>query len=89
MRPDEDPRNYDYPLGWGNAYIRFATEFEAKRARRAIHLMKYMEKVIEVEFYDRVKFMHSDFSTQEPTKREKMGFEFEGLENCAIEFTNA
>ena len=41
LDPLDDPRNYDFPLGFGSAFVEFTSVNEAKRARRFIHLLKY------------------------------------------------
>lgn len=43
--------------------------------------------MVECEYHDEVKYTLDDFSKPEPVKREIRDQEFEGLENCAIEFT--
>jgi RNA recognition motif-containing protein len=87
LAPDDDPRNYDYPTGYGSAFIEFTSTTEAKRARRNIHLLKYNNRTVECEYHDEIKFELNDFSRVKPIKMEQRGQEFEGLENCAIEFT--
>lgn len=83
----EDPRNYDYPEGFGSAFVEFTSVTEAKRARRNIHLLRFNNRLVECEYHDEVKFELNDFKRLEPLKREIRDQEFEGLENCAIEFT--
>ena len=62
---------------------------EAKRARKFIHLMKYNGHIVECDYHDERKFDRDDFTRPETVKMEKRSAEFEGLENCAIEFTEA
>jgi len=45
--PSDDPRNYDYPEGYGSAFVEFTSVSEARRARRNIHLLKYDGRVVE------------------------------------------
>lgn len=62
MDPADDIRNYDFPIGFGNAYVEFTSVIEAKRARRNIHLLKYNKKTVECEYHDEHKFMMNDFT---------------------------
>ena len=39
----EDRRNYDWPTGFGAAFVEFEKVEEAIRARRGIHLLRYGE----------------------------------------------
>lgn len=87
VKPEEDPNNYDYPQGFSSAFVEFTSINEAKRARKYINLLKYAGRIVECEYFDEEKFERGDLSSEEVQKREKMGLEFEGLENCAIEFT--
>lgn len=89
LEPLDDPRNYDYPEGFGNAYVEFTSVVEAKRARKNIHLLRFNNRLVECEYHDEAKFALDDFRRPEPIKREIREEGFEGLENCAIEFTEA
>ena len=37
----QDRRNYDWPIGFGAAFVEFEAIHEAIKARRAMHLLKY------------------------------------------------
>ena len=89
MQPLVDPRNYDYPDGFGSAFVEFTSVLEAKRARRNIHLLRFAGRLVECEYHDEGKFVIDDFNRPVPIKREIRDQAFEGLENCAIEFTEA
>ena len=41
LHPLQDRRNYDYPDGFGSAFVEFESIGDAVRARRGIHLLKY------------------------------------------------
>ena len=85
--PRDDPRNYDFPVGFGNAYVEFTSVSEAKKARRNIHLLKYAGRTVECEFHDEIRFEANDFKPLQPVQIEERAQEFEGVENLAIEFT--
>lgn len=87
LDPLDDTRNYDFPVSFGAAFVEFTSVTEAKRARRNIHLLKFGGRLVECEYHDEVRFELNDFKRLEPLKRETRDQEFEGLENCAIEFT--
>jgi RNA recognition motif-containing protein len=70
---DEDPRNYEFPIGFGSAFVEFTSTIEAKKARKCIHLLKYNGRLIETEFFDEDKFYENDFSEIEVIVIEKMG----------------
>jgi hypothetical protein len=84
----DDPRNYDFPTGFGSAFIEFTSMYEAKRARRGIHLARYGSRMVECAYHDEGKFERNDFSLEETIKVEKPSGEFEGLEKFAIDFQN-
>ena len=41
LHPLQDRRNYDWPVGFGAAFVEFDAIHEAIKARRAMHLLKY------------------------------------------------
>ena len=49
--------------------------------------MKYNERIVEAEYHDEERFERNEFERLMPIVIEERGKEFEGLENCAIEFT--
>jgi hypothetical protein len=79
-------RNYDFPVGFGNAYVEFTSFTEARRARRNIHLGKYGPRTVECAFLDEKKFERNDFTLDPLIKLEKPSGEFEGIEKFAIDF---
>ncbi len=87
LDPLDDPRNYNFPFGFCSAFIEYTSVMEARRARRNMHLLKFNNRTVECEFHDERNFEENNFMRLEPEKLEIRGFEFEGLENCAIEFT--
>jgi hypothetical protein len=86
--PEEDPRNYDFPEGFGAAFVEFTSFIEARRARKNIHLAKYGNRMVECSFINELKFEKDDFSREALIKIEKPSGDFEGIEKFAIEFTN-
>ena len=86
--PMEDIRNYEFPEGFGNAYVEYTSVQEAKRARRGIHLARYGYKMVECVYHDESKFERNDFTKEQTIKIEKPSGEFEGLEKFAIDFQN-
>ncbi len=67
--------------------MEFTSVNESKRARKHIHLMKYNGRLVECEYHDENKFENNVFDKLKSVRIEKREKEFEGLENCAIEFT--
>ena len=88
MNPEEDPRNYDFPEGFGCAFIEFTSFLEAKRARKNIHLAKYGNRMVECAYLSEQKFDADDFTREPLIEVEKPTGEFEGLEKFAIDFNN-
>jgi len=86
LDPLDDPRNYDFPIGFGSAFVEFTSISESKRARKSIHLAKYNGRMVECAFHNEIKFEKNDFSCDETIKIEKPSGEFEGLERFAIDF---
>jgi len=52
----EELKNYELPEGFGSAFIEFTSVFEARRARRNIHLLKYNDALVECVYHDETKF---------------------------------
>lgn len=73
LKPLEDPRNYNYPEGFGSVFVEFYSVNEAQRARRFIHLLKYAGKVVECEYHDEDKYVNDFFARPDPIKREIRG----------------
>lgn len=86
LDPTDDARNYDFPVGFANAYIEFTSFTEARRARRSMHLARYGPRMIECAFLDEGKFDKNDFSLDPLIKLEKPSGDFEGIEKFAIDF---
>ena len=86
MDPAEDTRNYDFPEGFGCAFVEFTSTTEARRARKGIHLAKYGNRMVECAYHDENKFDRNDFTREPLIKAEKPSGEFEGLEKFAIDF---
>ena len=59
---------------------------ESWKARKRISGLKYNGKLIVCEFYSRKLFLESSFGKQVPKEVKQMDAEYEGLENCAIDF---
>jgi hypothetical protein len=63
LDPYNDIRNYDFPDGFGSAFILFKNTGDCIRARKAIHLMKYNKsQVVECVFLTEKKFQDDNFS---------------------------
>lgn len=41
LHPLQDKRNYDWPVGFGSAFVEFEAIHEAIKARKGIHMLKY------------------------------------------------
>ena len=89
LNPEDDPRNYDFPEGFGCAFVEFTSFLEAKRARKNIHLAKYGNRMVECSFLSEEKFELNDFSRDPLIEVEKPSGDFEGLEKFAIDFNNS
>ena len=89
LNPEDDPRNYDFPEGFGSAFIEFTSFLEAKRARKNIHLAKYGNRMVECGYLSEKKFADNDFTKENLIQVEKPSGEFEGLEKFAIDFNNS
>jgi len=61
LKPLDDPRNYEYPDGFGCVFVEFTSVTEARRARRNIHLLKYNGRLVEVEYHDEARYALNDF----------------------------
>ena len=88
LNPEDDPRNYDFPVGFGCAFVEFTSLLEAKRARKNIHLAKYANRMVECAYLSEAKFYANDFTREDLIQVEKPSGEFEGLEKFAIDFNN-
>ena len=84
----DDPRNYDFPEGFGSAFVEFTSFLEARRARKNIHLARYGNRMVECAFLDEPKFEANDFTMNALIKIEKPSGDFEGMEKYAIDFNN-
>lgn len=88
LDPSDDLRNYDFPEGFGSAFIEFTSVIEARRARKNIHLTKYGNRMVECGYLSENKFDKNDFTREPLIQVEKPTGEFEGLEKFAIDFNN-
>ena len=88
LDPIDDIRNYDFPEGFGSAFVEFTSVYEARRARKNIHLGKYGQKTVECGYLDEGKFERSDFTREPLVQVEKPSGDFEGMEKFAIDFNN-
>jgi hypothetical protein len=86
LDPQDDARNYDFPEGFASAFIEFTSLYEARRARKQIHLAKYGNRMVECNYWDEGKFELADFTREALIRAEKPTGEFEGLEKYAIDF---
>lgn len=82
----DDPRNYDFPPGFGTAFVEFTSFTEARRARRCVHLAKYGKNMVECSYWDEGRFEREEFCGEELVKIEKPSGDFEGIEKFAIDF---
>lgn len=75
--------------GFGNAYVEYVSEEEAKNARRQLIGRKYDNLILDVIYHSLEKYERDDFSLPGviTTGKEDMG-EFEGMQHLAIEFNN-
>lgn len=84
--PTDNIRNFDFPEGFGNAYVRFESSEHAQEARKHIHLLKYGSKFIECMYHSYELYCDDNFRKPRMIKVEKADADYEGLQNCPIEF---
>jgi hypothetical protein len=74
-------------VGFGNAYVEYVSEEEAKNARKQLIGRRYGNLFVDVIFHSLEKYERDDFLLPAiiTTGREDMG-EFEGMQHLAIEF---
>lgn len=73
--------------GFGNVYVEYVSEEDAKKARKELNGRRYGKSFVEVSYHSLEKFENDDFSEPEiiTTGKENMQG-FEGMEHMAIEF---
>ena len=65
----QDQRNYDWPEGFGAAFVEFAETYEAIAARKSIHLLKYGQETkktkaefVECSYLTETQYKTNDFA---------------------------
>lgn len=59
--PTQDIRNYDFPPGFGNAFVEFESIDDCKKARKGLHLMKHSGKLIECSYWLEQQYKEKEF----------------------------
>ena len=92
LHPLQDKRNYDWPEGFGAAFVEFEQIHEAIAARKAIHLCKYGQdtkktkaELIECSFLTEECFRENEFGREVFHKVYELDKVFEGFEDKVID----
>ena len=88
LEPIDDPRNFDFPAGFGSAFIQFERLEDAIRARKEINMREYDSRRVETSYWSKDLFAVDVFDNITISKSEIREAGYVGIENLAIDFAD-
>ncbi len=88
IEPIDDVRNFEFPPGFGSAFVKYENVEAARKARKEINMREYNGRRVEAGFWSSDLFDLGIFTNVSIIKSEVREAGYVGIENLAIDFAD-